>query len=128
MSRTVQVGLGPMELNRVSASSAPDQTAPMSVRDWQDLPARALGRAGISQKLAAACMGITPGQLSSQLSGREHLSLWRMQELPKPFWNELIPLLAEWHSLSFGSNELARQDAVLGAKVREVVGLLVGPC
>lgn len=114
-----------MELKTVAPGLEPDQSTPKSVRDWQELPARALGRAGISQKQAAADMGITAGQLSSQLSGREHLSLWRMKDLPAAFWNELIPMLAEWHDLSFGSNEQARQDSVLGAKVRAVVALLV---
>lgn len=127
MSHSLPLVIGPQEPNRVQPSSASDQTHPKSLRDWQELPARALGRAGISHKHAAAEMGISPGQLSSQLSGREHLSLWRMKDLPAGFWSELLPMLSEWYGLSFGDNAQARRDSVLGARVREVVALLVEP-
>ena len=127
MSPRVQLHLPPTEVMSVDRSPQARST-PVNDRDrdWLDLVSSALGRAGISQKAAAIDMGIDPGLLSAQLTpgSGKHLSWLRLGKLSSAFWNELIPMLAEWHDLSFGSNEQARQDAVLGAKARELCHLL----
>ncbi len=90
-----------MELESVGqpAPTAPksvgeaSSTAPKSVGEWRALVGRALGRAGLSQKAAAIDLGITPQALSKQLAGAEHLSFWRMFNLPPEFWRELVALI-----------------------------------
>lgn len=133
MGPRVQLNLPPTEVASVDrAVTAVDRHASTTVndrdRDWLDLVARALGKAGISQKAAAIDMGIDPGLLSAQLSAGsgKHLSWLRLGRLPAAFWTELIPMLAEWHALAFGTNEQAQQDALLGARVREVFQLARG--
>lgn len=126
-SNSVQQTFGPLPLQTVSADDAARETPRKDLTDWQALPSRALGRAGMSQKHAAIEIGISESLLSRQLKGTEKLGWLDLGKLGAAFWNELIPMLAEWHDLSFGSNERARQDAVLGAKVREVLTLLTDP-
>lgn len=129
MGSRVQLHLPPTEVTSVDRRNRATSTAVNADdRDWLELVPRALGKAGISHKVAAAEMAIDPGLLSAQLGGApgKHLSWLRMGKLPQAFWNELIPMLAEWHDLSFGTNERAREDAVLGAKARELFQLLRG--
>lgn len=83
--------------------------------------ARAFGRASISQKAAAADLGVTPPALSKQLAGGEHLSFWRMQALPPEFWQELIPLIVEYHGLTLGDTPQQRNYAEIGRLVTEAV-------
>lgn len=123
MRAIVNGALGPMELDRVGT---PTPTAPKSIGDWRGLVARALGRAGISQKAAAVDLGITPQALSKQLAGAEHLSLWRMHALPPEFWREVIELMCEYHQICIGQTALERADMELGRAFRESVSKAVG--
>jgi hypothetical protein len=118
MRTSVQHGFGPMELERVGTASP---TLPNSVGDWRLLVARALGRAGISQKAAAADLGLTPQALSRQLAGMEHLSFWRMYALSPEFWRELVALICEFHDIAIGQTVQDRTDAEIGRLVREAV-------
>ncbi len=120
MPGTVQPTLGPMELQRVQEGSL---TVLKSIQDWRALVPRALGRAAVSQKQAAADLGITPSQLSGQLAGRngEHLSFWRMHGLPREFWAEILPLIADYHGLTLGDSPQQRNHAEIGRLVSEAV-------
>lgn len=118
MGATTQQTLGPMELQKVGDASP---TVPNSIGDWRSLVGRAFGRAAISQKVAAADLGITESALSKQLTGAEHLSFWRMHGLPPEFWQELIPLIVEYHGLSLGDSPTQRNHAEIGRLVTEAV-------
>lgn len=119
MSRnSVQPTLGPMELKALSSHV---ETAHNSLSDWRIIIGRALGKSGLSQKRAASELGITEGQFSRQLAGVEHLSFWRMRNLPPEFWRELIVLIAEFHHITIGGTQQDAEDARVGALVREVV-------
>lgn len=126
MPPRVQGNLPPMELNRVG-ESAPrfadaSPTVPNRLAEWRALVCKSLGRAGLSQKAAAADLGVTESALSKQLAGAEHLSFWRMASLPPEFWRELILQVAEFHDLTIGSTQQDAEDAAVGRLVREVVG------
>lgn len=120
MNQSLQGALGPMELERVGDRSL---TVPKSIKDWREIVTRAMGRSSLSQKAMASDLGITAQQLSAQLSGRngEHLSFWRMVALPSSFWQELLPLIVEFHGLSLTDSPQQRNDAEIGRLVREAV-------
>lgn len=122
---TVQRSLPPMELqtleNPVSTLEGRVSTALKSVESWRALVGTALGRARVSQKVAAAEMQIAEPQLSRQLSGVEHLSFWRMKEIPAPFWQELVLLIIEFYDLQIGMTEQDRRDCETGRALRELV-------
>lgn len=130
-----QLNLPPVEVQTVHPShpNSPSGLTQVNGDDaaWLDLPRAAFARGRMKHETAAAAMGISPSLLSAQLTvaplnEQKHLSFLRMKNLPRAFWGELIPMLAEWHDLSFGSNERAREDAVLGARTRELFHLLRG--
>src|SRR4051812_48588358 len=104
MKRTLQRTLGPMELEKVQDGS---RTIPKSVQEWLGLITRAAGRRSIPSKNLARDMGISPQQLSTQLSGRdgEHVSFTRMRNLPPEFWQELILLIADFHNITIGTTQ-----------------------
>jgi hypothetical protein len=87
-----------------------------SLRMWREMVRRALGKAGISAKVAASEMGITEQQLSDQLNGREkyHLSFWRMLRLGRDFWLEALPLIAEFYGISIGTSPLDEEHRRIG--------------
>lgn len=118
MRRSVNGTLGPMELQPLGSASP---SVPNRLGEWRALVSKSLGRAGLSQKAAAADLGITESALSKQLSGMEHLSFWRMAGLPPAFWRELILLLVEFHGITIGSTQQDAEDAAVGRLVREVV-------
>jgi hypothetical protein len=118
MNHMVNGTLGPMELDRVGMTAP---THPKSIGEWRGLVARALGRAGISQKAAAVDLEITPQALSKQLAGAEHLSFWRMHRLPPEFWREVLALICEYHDITVGHSHQERADVEIGKLVREVV-------
>lgn len=121
-----QLNLPVMPLHDLSPGDDASETARKNLSDWQTLPGVALGRCGMSQKHAALTIDISESLLSRQLKGTEKLGWFDLGKLPRTFWGELIPMLADWHDLSFGVNERAREDAVLGAKAREFFQLLRG--
>jgi hypothetical protein len=110
MSRTVQQPLPPMELERVHDLV---RTVAKSLHDWRALIDRARARCGLSQKAMASEMGVGTAQLSDQLAGRDgcHLS----------FWQELLPLIADYHGLTLNGSPQERSDAEVGRLVREAV-------
>jgi hypothetical protein len=120
MSRTVQQPLPPMELERVHDLV---RTVAKSLHDWRALIDRARARCGLSQKAMASEMGVGTAQLSDQLAGRDgcHLSFWRMHALPPTFWQELLPLIADYHGLTLNGSPQERSDAEVGRLVREAV-------
>lgn len=98
MSKSLQVALPPMAVERVRSTSQPPTD---SLRRWRELVTRALSKAELTRKSAASEMGISEQQLSDQLNGREnyHLSFWRMFHLPRSFWVELVDLICEFHDI-----------------------------
>ena len=125
MSRHSQRTLGPMELDRVQSGPC---SGLKSLQDWKALVGRAFGRAGLSHKVAAADLGITPQQLSNQLSlqGKEHLSFWRMHGLSRDCWRELVLLVIEFYALDIGVSERDRADLEVGRSLRELVTRVSG--
>jgi hypothetical protein len=137
MTKSLQPSLGPMALESVAADSvqlhnstqpvAPERNLVARREAWLQLPARALGRAGISQKAAALAMGRNEGWLSKALRGLEKLGWSDLGAIDDPqFWQELIALMADFHDAALGNNDQARADAELGRRVREIAGLLRG--
>lgn len=82
---------------------------------------KCLGRVGISQKAAAADLGVTESALSKQLAGLEHLSFARMRNLPPEFWRELIALIADFHGICLNGTQQDTEDAQIGRCLREAV-------
>jgi hypothetical protein len=119
MPKHHQLSLSPMELNGLGTASP---TAPKSIGDWRAIVSKSLGRAGLSQKVAAADLGITESALSKQLAGTEHLSFWRMLNLGPDFWSELVDLICEFHELPpRGLTAQDEADRRLGRAFREAV-------
>jgi len=118
MGTSVQQNLPPMELNAVGISSP---TVPNRLGDWRAIVPKSLGRAGYSQKAAAADLGITESAFSKQLAGTEHLSLWRMHSLSREFWREFVLLIIDFYDLQIGLCEQDRRDLELGRTLREAV-------
>lgn len=123
MSRSVQRPLPPMELERVQSGS----DRPLkSLQSWKDMVTRALGRAGLSGKSTASDLGISESQFSSQLAydgkdKRDHLSFWRMRDLPPEFWEELLPMIADFYDLTLNGSPREREDAEIGRLLREAM-------
>ncbi len=106
-----------MELERVAE---PTPTHPNSIGCWRGQVARAYSRAGMTQKVAAAELGISPQALSKQLAGAEHLSFWRMFALPREFWQEMVVLIIEFYGLKVpGMSEQDLKDLEFGRSMRE---------
>jgi hypothetical protein len=118
MRPITQPTLGPMELNPVGRQTP---TEPNRLGDWRATVGKSLGRACISQKVAATDLGVTESALSKQLAGAEHLSFWRMRGLPAPFWQELVLLIIDFYGLQIGMSEQDRRDCELGRTMREAV-------
>lgn len=118
MRKQSQQYLPPMELNPVASGSP---TPRKSLGDWRATVGKSLGRAGLSQKAAAADLGITESALSKQLAGTEHLSFWRMCSLPREFWREMVMLIIEFYDLQIGMTEEDRRDCELGRTVRQAL-------
>jgi hypothetical protein len=115
----MQGALGPMELKPLGSASP---TPPNCLGDWRAIVSKSLGRAGISQKVAAADLGVTEAALSKQLAGVEHLSFWRMHSLPPEFWHELVLLIIDFHGLTIGAaSQRDIEDAAIGRCVRDAV-------
>jgi hypothetical protein len=93
-----QLNLAPMAVEPLRTAT---HRGAESLRTWREMVRRALGRAGISAKVAAGEMGITEQQLSDQLNGREkyHLSFWRMHALPPEFWREMVEAICHFHGI-----------------------------
>lgn len=121
MKNSMQRALGPMELQSVTPGDAPSETSRKSLKDWNEIPARALGRAGLSQKAAAIAMDKSESWLSRALKGLEKLGWSDIGMIDDPaFWGELLQMMAEYHDVAFGANEQARADADVGRRVREL--------
>jgi hypothetical protein len=118
MRTSLQQPLPPMEVKRVES---PVSTALKSVESFRPLIARAFGHVGLSQKRAALEMGIPESQLSRQLAGTEHLSLWRMHGLSREFWREFVLLIIDFYDLQIGLCEQDRRDLENGRALRLLV-------
>ena len=66
-------------------------------------------------------MGLSQANLSRQLAGVEHLSFWRMFSLPREFWQELVPLIIEFHDLQISMANQDRRDMECGRSIREAL-------
>lgn len=122
MPRSVQFNLPPAPLQSLSDADAGAESSRKSLTDWQDIPARALGRAGVSQKAAALAMGKSESWLSRALKGLEKLGWSDIGAIEDPqFWSELLHLVADFHEASFGDNPHARRDAEVGRRIREAL-------
>jgi hypothetical protein len=106
MNPSRQLTLGPLALQTVSG---PSETARKSVNPTA-IASRALAKAGIQSKEAAADMGISASLFSRQFneSSEEHPSLKRMANLPTSFWREFALLLCEDLGLAVGGPDAER--------------------
>jgi hypothetical protein len=107
-----------MELN---ALAKPCEPVRKTLAEFRSLVGKALGRAGLSQKQAASDLGINESQMSRQLAGVEHLSVWRLHGLPREFFLEWILLLVDFYELSLAGTEQDRRDIEIGRQLRAVV-------
>jgi DNA-binding Lrp family transcriptional regulator len=95
------------------------------MKEWGEIPAKALGRSGVSNKAAALAMGKSESWLSRALRGLEKLGWSDIGAIEDPaFWGELMQLMAEFHGIAFGHNEQARKDSEVGRRVREILELV----
>jgi hypothetical protein len=106
MGASVQLGIGPMELKRVSAQPETPRNSVNPVA----LAVRAMGKAGLPAKVAAADMEISASLFSRQFNEAtdEHPSLKRMAGLPREFWREFALLLCEDLGLSVNGPDVER--------------------
>lgn len=120
MHDKMQRNLPPMPLEKLREASC---SGTKSLQDWRGVVVRAMGRSGLSQKVMASEMALSPQQLSDQLAGRDgaHLSFWRMFLLSKDFWQELVLLIIEFYNLQIGMCEQDRRDLEAGRALRELV-------
>ena len=98
-----------------------------STRVWVDAW-RGLFRRWGSQKAAAITLGISEQRLSTQLNYdgdqyREHLSLWKLSQMPPEFWADVIELLIEFYGLGSQWAKRSRDEdaAELARAVRELL-------
>lgn len=105
-SSTVTDRLDAVERKPLKASLNPLQKVSS---DAGRLVMRALDRAGIAQKEAAATMGISESLLARQLAGTEHLSWQRLSLLPDRFKQELAVALAEASGASVETTVIVRR-------------------
>lgn len=78
--------------------------------NWADLFARTRGEVGLKHDTLARMMGISPQQLSMQLAGNGHVSLFRLTQVAadddpvgKRFVETLLRLIS--HELGFGATD-----------------------
>lgn len=78
--------------------------------NWADLFARVRGEVGLKHDTLARMMGISPQQLSMQLAGNGHVSLFRLTQaaadddpVGKRFVETLLRLIS--HELGFGATD-----------------------
>jgi hypothetical protein len=88
-----------------------DDAAPLGQLDLTSAITEALERAHISHKEAALMMGIDPAQWSRQLHGDGHISLQRLQKLPRQFWLELLAIFSVPLDVVIGHPDLADRVA-----------------
>ena len=74
------------------------------------LIAKALERADLTVKAAAAEMGISESLLARQLRSVEHLSWQRLSLLPDRFFVELLPLIAETRGIAVVKTQIEFQE------------------
>lgn len=120
MSRSVQLNLPPTEVQTMDRRQS-TAVQSMDCERWAQLPGIALAKAGIPRKAAAADMELDPSLLTAQLSGKKHLSWFRMGMLPREFWQELVLAIIEFHELAIGGSQRDVEDAAIGRLVREAV-------
>lgn len=115
--------LGPMEVQKVESGVSTTLNPLERERLWNEIPSRALGRAGVSQDRAARDMGIPSSQLSRQLGARgsDHLSYRRMGQWQPAVWQEMVLLIIEFFGLTLGLTEQDRRDLELGRAVRQAL-------
>jgi len=89
---------------------------------------RGLFRRWGSQKAAAITLGISEQQFSTQLrydgeQYREHLSLWKLSQMPPEFWADVVELLVEFYGLGSQWAKRSRDDdaAELARAVRDLL-------
>lgn len=124
MTPSMQRTFGPMELERVQTGS---DSRLDSLQTWKDIFTTAMAKAQASGKRTASDLDISESQFSSQLAydgtkdHRDHLSFWRMRNLPPEFWRELILLIADFHQITIGASQQDADDAAIGRAFRETV-------
>jgi hypothetical protein len=123
MSRSLSAAFASPEVTLGDSPLSRGVTGGDSELIWLGLVGRALGRCGLSVKAAALTMEIDRPQLSRQLAGapHHHLSFRRMLRLGPEFWQEIIPLIVEFHGLTLHDSPQERADAEIGRLVREAV-------
>jgi len=89
--------------------------------EWASLPGRALGKAGISGKRAAADAGCDRSLLSARLAAKKHLPWSHLGTWGADFARELVLLIVEFYDLQIGLCEQDRRDLELGRTLRECV-------
>jgi hypothetical protein len=125
MSISKQLNLPPSPLQSDSLAFAPSETPRKSLTEWDEIPAKALGRSGISNKAAALAMGKSESWVSRALRGLEKLGWNDIGTIADPlFYQALCDLIADFYDVAVRDNAQARSDAEIGRRVREVMGLL----
>lgn len=122
MKAMVNGALGPLEVQSL------DRQRSMTVQpmdrsgEWNGLPGRALGRAGISFKSAAADAECDPSLWSARLAAKKHLPWSQLGKLGAEFAAELVVLVIEFYNLPVA--ELTEQDRIdlhVGRTIREAM-------
>jgi hypothetical protein len=89
--------------------SADNEETPLATLDLNTAISLALSRAGLSHKQACAYMDLDPSLWARQLQGKDnaHVSMQRLRLLPRCFWYEFIPLLADPVQMTVSHQDIA---------------------
>jgi hypothetical protein len=113
-SRMLRVDLSrevrdPRESPSIAVHSSDGDETPLQSLDLNTAISLALSRAGLSHKQACAYMQLDPSLWARQLQGKDnaHVSMQRLKSLPRCFWHEFIPLLADPVQMTVSHQDLA---------------------
>jgi hypothetical protein len=106
------VGSMPVRSERAAGSSAvhsTDSDTPLQAINLEAAISLALSRAGLSHSQACGYMDLDPSLWARQLRGKDnaHVSFQRLLRLPRRFWHELLPLLADPLQITLTTQDLA---------------------
>jgi hypothetical protein len=121
MARISQQNLPPMEVPSLDRHRSTPVHPQDRTHEWNELPGRALGRAGISGKSASIEIACDPSLFSARLAGKKHLPWSHLGRLGAAFALELVRLIIDFYNLQVGMTEEDRRDCELGRTVRLAV-------
>jgi hypothetical protein len=113
---------------RPSASTAPLQKVPRTesetarLQEWREIPVTALRRSGLTVKAAAYAMNKSYSWTLRAFKGLEKLGWVDVGLIDDPkFWDEVLELMAEYHTVVFGPRTEEETDAEIGRRVRQLL-------